>query len=348
MRRFILASILSLCASFSYGFPQFERIEIDRNADARKYESAERERDPEYQKRMGAARCAFGMCKTYPWQADHSKTLILSNRLWETPSQRKRNLVDLATDSSLKKKPGSSLRRNIYIGDQSFTAMWNRATADAELETVNRDHPEILSLRIQHDPEGTNRYGLYDGQPLPVHEGSDIGEIVARACDELDRGKSGVVMGFAGFSEKEGRAFAAEFSVQNELHNGKAAAWSSIVGADGELLALYRTAGMKLDGVILDKPQAGWWRVRSRFTNGLRFLWVQTWLSGRQYLKEFVASVFRSTSSLRSPEQAVGLSKRQLIANHPEFTEQQIYLGIRQEIRQSHLGEVLRREREAA
>ena len=350
MRRFILAVTLSLSASFAYSQPQFERIEIDPVARARTERERERERDPEYQKSLEAVRCAFGMCKATPLRPYRPGRLVPPENIWDTPSRGKNRLIDLPEDSPFRRRLTSSLSQSLHLDNEIIAAMVRRVMVDADLQTLNRDHPEIRSLRIEYDPVGPNRYRVYDGQLLPVYEAKDVGEIVARACDELDQGKSSVVIGFEGFSEKDKRAFATEFSVQSELHSGKAEAWSPTVTTDRDLLALYRAEGMKLEGVIVDKPMPQWWRVRSRFTNGVRNLWVQTWLTGSQYMKEFTAFLFRSesTNSSQSAEQAVERSRRQLLTNHPELSERQIFLGIRQEIRQSHLGEVLRRKREAA
>ena len=219
----------------------------------------------------------------------------------------------------------------------------------SELISLNAAHPEARWLTIEYQPGTSDRFTLRDERGLAAASGNDPGDMVGHAIEKIGKTRAGVVIGFKGFTEKEIHAFSAELNVKQELRDGSTA-WRPILNADGNLRGLYQERGMKIDGVILDQPRQGWWRARARFSNANRTLWVRTALASAGHLKEYVASLLRSNSSgiNQSAQEMVEKSKRQLMGNHPELTEKQIYMSIREEIRQSHLGEMASRRQEAA
>jgi hypothetical protein len=197
------------------------------------------------------------------------------------------------------------------------------------------------------------RYVVYDGEPGNIYAGNDLSQAIQRLNEQLDQGKSSVVMEFAGFSYKEGRAFKTELSVQQELiSNGSA--WIPLAAASQDLLERYRHPGMTLETMILTKGDTGernnGRRAMLELSDGKRNLWVQMRFAHRfladkfmgtflgTFLEQFLPGQAKSTWSV---SQALQRTRRQLKANHPELSDRQIDMDLRNEIGNTGLGELL-------
>jgi hypothetical protein len=241
-------------------------------------------------------------------------------------------------------KPNHPLSGNAFEPAKTFGKVHLN---NPELKHLNAEHPEAAWLTIEYRPGSLDRFYIWDESGMPTL-GNDASDVIGQAIDKVGKAGARVVIGFKGFQQKEIDAFSAELNVKQELQDGSTP-WRPILNTDGSLRGLYQERGTKVDGVILDQT-SGWWRARARFSNSDRKLWVQTLLANAQYLKEYVASLLLSNSNDRSQsaQEMVEKSKRQLMVNNPGLTEKQIYMNIREEIEQSHLGEMPRRREEAA
>jgi len=362
MRCLVFSLVWTFLAFPGFSFPQ--EVRIDPRTEVRpeprpdpSHPSGATELDPaKRQEEIERVQCEFMGCPKSPdSNRSHSISGVLDrNSLSNFQVRHPLDPIQINGDKTPQPKPPNFLQfhkgwpRISDLDSKSVLSIVDRAAADFDLEKLNREHPTIRSVRIEYQPENLARYSVYDGQS-PPYAGNDLGEIVERLNDQLDQGKSAIAIGFAGFTEKQARAFTTDLSVQQELLHGSRA-WLPLASAGAELLGLYRGTGMNLECMILtqvkdEREHLTWWRARMRFTDGNRSFWVQAWLRTRRLFSEFVSTfskVYSSpTESHWSAEQAVEHTKRQLMSNHPELSEQQIYLEIRKEIRQTQIGELL-------
>jgi hypothetical protein len=197
------------------------------------------------------------------------------------------------------------------------------------------------------------RYVVYDGKPGPIYAGNDLGQLILRLNEQLEQGKSSIVMEFAGVSGKEGRAIKTELSVQQELIRASSA-WIPLTLASQKLLERYQQPGMVLETMILTKENTPGDRERGRraiveLSDGKRDLWVQMRFAHRiladkfmgiflgTFLEQFLPQQAKSSWSVSN---ALKLTRRQLKANHPELSHQQIGIDLRYEIANTSLGEI--------
>ena len=363
MRRLVFVLVLAFLASPSLSLAQLGEVRIEPRPEPGpepwpdpSHPSGATELDPtKRREEIERVQCAFMSCSKSPdSKTSHSISGLDRNSFSNFQVRRPIEPIQLDGDKTPQQKPPNFLQfhkgwpRVSDLDSERISSIFDRAAANVNLEKLNREHPEIRSVRIEYQPENGSRYWVYDGYSSP-YAGNDLGEIVERLNDQLDQGKSAIVIGFAGFTAKQARSFTTDLSVQQELHKGSRE-WLPLSGAGEELLGLYQGAGMNLEGMILtevkDKNQhLTWWRARMRFTDGKRGLWVETWLRTRRLFSEFLGTFSKlyssPTESSWSAAEAVERTKRQIMRNHPELSEQQVFIEIRKEIRQTQIGELL-------
>src|SRR5579859_1626220 len=227
-------------------------------------------------------------------------------------------------------------------------ALLTRIFSNAELRNFNQKYSSLRAVRVELSPSSlTNRYLAYDGKGEPFFSGNDLGELISRLTSQLDWREGSIIIGLAGFTATQSMSFATELNVQQELFY-PSHEWRPLASAHPDLRAVYQKAGITFEGMILTKierpsPNQDSWHLRMRFTDGVRKFWV--WMhSSSNRIKDF-ASRFANllgspNASQRSPAEAAAWTRLQLLATHPELTEDQFDIEIREELRSTHLGEL--------
>jgi hypothetical protein len=352
MRRFVLVLMLVLLPSFTFSLPQevFEGHEWNKP-------KPEPKPHPEIPGHGGDSLDPKVKCAFTPGCVPKSKEP--GSKTWLHPDDGFSKAdgtihLQIPTGHLSKNQQGTG---KIHAVDPAGThgIGWlylERSVADDRLRRLNRENPSVQVVRIQLRPEYfLGRYVVYNGEPARVYEGNDPGELIQRLNQQLDRGKSSIVMELDGFTEKDTWAFTTELSVQQELVDPMGA-WTPLSHSTQELLNRYRQPGMKLERITVAKETEGehngWFRVAMEFAFGLsaRGLGVQFWFRIREQAQDLVrACLEQLTGNHGRPDlsaaQLVERSKRQLQANHPELSGRQIDTELRDEIRHTRLGELL-------
>jgi len=292
MRRFVLVVMLVLLPSFTFSLPQevFEGHEWNKP-------EPEPKPHPEIPGHGGDSLDPKVKCAFTPGvraQVQGVKVDDMASPARRIPEGGWRDTSSNPPEHPSKNQQGTG---KIHLTDTPGTHKidWlylDRSEADDRLRRLNHENPSVQVVCIQLRPEYfIGRYVVYNGEPGNVYEDNDPGELIQRLNQQLDQGKSSVVMELDGFTEKDKRAFTTELSVQQELVDPMGA-WTPLSHSTQELLNRYRQPGMKLERITVAKEtegqHRGWFRVAMEFAFGLsaRGLGVQFWFRIREQAQD--------------------------------------------------------------